>query len=203
MTTAKPCNIVGDKLGVVITHGSGVRTTLLFNTEAEAKHYFLDQLGWYEEKGVWYDHEAILPSFVPVPRFSHGQFVKNLFGSPARWTIGIWTTWCSVAGIQGSFYAFYYQMCMGHAFGVLDFDPILSIASPFPLKIGAIGAWSSVFLAGEAAQTFYEQLLETYGHEYFRRVVDENVRRELSSDEARHQIALDAETQNFVGGSSG
>ena len=199
MTTAKPCNIVGDKLEVVITHGSGVHTTMLFKTDAEARHYFLDQLGWYEEHGVWYDHEAILPSFVPVPKFSLGQYVKKLTGSPETWTIDIWTTWCSVAGIQGSFFAFHYQMCAGHGFGFLDFDPILPLASPFPLTIGAIGAWPTVFTAGEAAQTFYDQLLETYGHEYFRRVVDENIHRELCSDEARQALALDAEGQRRVG----
>jgi len=188
MTTAKLCSIVGNMFEVIITHGSGVQTKMYFKTADEARHYFMDQLGWYEDQGVWFDHEAILPSFVPVPRFTHGNYCGCL-DKAGDWPMTIWTIRCSVAGIQGTFEAFYYQV-QGVEF--MDFDPVLSIASPFPLKIGAIGAWPSTYTAVEAAKAFYDQLLETYGHEYFRRVVDENIRRELRADEARHKVSLDA-----------
>lgn len=189
MTTAKLCNYVGSTFEVIITHGSGVQTRMHFKTEVEARHYFLDRLGWYEDQGMWFDHEAILPSFVPVPRFTHGTCHGCLGKVGERRPITIWSIRCSVAGIQGSFEAFYYQV---RGIGLLDFDPILSIASPLPLKVGAIGAWPSTYTAIEAAKNFYDQLLETYGHEYFRRAVDENIRRELRADEAQHAVAMDA-----------
>jgi len=190
MTTAKLCNYIGSTFEVIITHGSGVQTKMYFNTEQEARHHFIDQLGWYEDQGVWYDHEAILPSFVPVPRFAHGGYQSRLLADGVcNWPITIWSIRCSVFGIQGTFEAFYYQV---QGVGFMDFDPVLSIASPFPLKIGAIGAWPSTYTSVEAAKAFYDQLLETYGHEYFRRAVDENIRRELRADEARHKVSMDA-----------
>ena len=195
MTTAK-LYISPSGPEVIITHGSGVTTKMWFETEAAARHHFLDQLGWYEEQGVWHDHESILPSFVPVPRFVHGARRVLLKDVPVEWPLYIYTTRCSVAGIRGIFHAFYYQTAN---LGLLDFDPILSIASPLPLKIGAIGAWPSTFTAGDAAQLFYDQLLETYGHEYFRRAVDANIRRELLLDQARHEVAVDAKDKGQDG----
>lgn len=188
MITAKLCHIVGDTFEVVITHGSGVRTRMHFKSEQEARHYFLDQLGWYEDQGVWYDHEAIFPCFVPVPRFAHGVY-QSFLSATGEYPITIWSTRCSMGGMPGVFEAFYYQV---YGVGFVDFDPILTIASPFPLKIGAVGAWPSTFVAVEAAKAFYNNLLENYGHEYFRRAVDENIRRELRADEARSKVTMDA-----------
>jgi len=196
MTTAKLCLLLpGAGVEVIITHGSGVQTIMPFRSESAARHYFLDQLGWYEDQGAWYDHESLFPCFVPVPRCTHGD--PQGFLQPAgEYPIAIWSILCSTGGIPGTFNAFYYQVA---GVGLVDFDPILSIASPLPLRIGAVGAWPSTFVAVEAAQSFYNNLLENYGHEYFRRVVDENIRRELRAHEAGLEVSVDASTAESVG----
>jgi hypothetical protein len=166
-----------------------------FRSVEEAEHYFTRVLGWYSDGGyVWYDNEAVLPSFIAVPRFSHGT-MATLLDVDVGALVSIWVITSQVAGVRGQFEAFYFQANGG---GHYDFDPILSLASPAPLSIGAIGAWPSTMVAVEAAKHFCLNLLELYGHDYFRKCVDAHVRGELHVNSLRHEFPVDAKATGRV-----
>lgn len=195
MITARayPAKEGEEGVDVVVKYGDGVELVKKFDTLSKARRHYLDDLGWHEDVGgLWCDTERVLPAFVAVPRLSDGYFFKKLevdVGIPVE--IGI--TSVRVSGIPGSFGAFYYR-----AVELRECDPILSLASPLPVRIGAIGAWATRELTLEAAECYCINLMEIYGDAYFRKCVESVVRGELHLVATRHALTLDASRPGCV-----